>query len=406
MCRAGRLTDAKELFSRLFEQGLKPDVYTYSIIIKGLCNEGLLDEAYKVFRGMEECGCLMDGCRYNVIIQGFLCIKIYQATLLIDEMVDKGFSADATTFELMDEEISAISACGGFYLASIVACEHIVLLHYRDIMSLDLAVLLQVQVLVLPFKNKELPLILHLMMEALMENLKALLVDGFLLGLGLWEARRPGIALEVFKNMCSHGQQPDKVTFSIILDGLCKQGYLDEALTLFKAMDCVSFTILIDGMCKAGRLNDAKELFFRHFEKGLQPNVYTYSTIIKGLCKEGLLDEAYKVFRGMEKSGCVPNGCCYNVIIQGFLRHEDVAKATQLIDEMVDKGFSADATTFECFSPFFHTGNQCMLWFLSCKHFDLALVLQVQVLVLPYKNKELPLILHMIMVQIGNSVSL
>ncbi|XP_057988957.1 pentatricopeptide repeat-containing protein At1g62930, chloroplastic-like [Hevea brasiliensis] len=221
---------------------------------------------------------------------------------------------------------------------------------------------------------------------------------------GLWEARRPGIALEVFKNMCSHGQQPDKVTFSIILDGLCKQGYLDEALTLFKAMeksrlkpDCVSFTILIDGMCKAGRLNDAKELFFRHFEKGLQPNVYTYSTIIKGLCKEGLLDEAYKVFRGMEKSGCVPNGCCYNVIIQGFLRHEDVAKATQLIDEMVDKGFSADATTFECFSPFFHTGNQCMLWFLSCKHFDLALVLQVQVLVLPYKNKELPLILHMIM---------
>ncbi|KAF2298367.1 hypothetical protein GH714_023304 [Hevea brasiliensis] len=343
MCRAGRLTDAKELFSRLFEKGLQPDVYTYSIIIKGLCNEGLLDEAYKVFRGMEECGCLPNGCCYNVIIQGFLRHKdIPEATLLIDEMVDKGFSADATTFELVKE--FPILFCGLLALVQ------------------DLAVLLQ----------------------------------------GLWEARQPGIALEVFKNMCSHGQQPNKVTFSIILDGLCKQGYLDEALALFKAMeksrlklDCVSFTILIDG-----------------------------------LCKEGLLDEAYKVFRGMEKSGCVPNGCCYNVIIQGFLWHKDVAKATQLIDEMVDKGFSADATTFElplasCILSFYFrekVGNikalyccyahgektqlYCGLIALPLLVQDLALVLQVQVLVLPYKNKELPLILHMMVVQIGNSVSL
>lgn len=37
--------------------------------------------------------------------------------------------------------------------------------------------------------------------------------------------------------------------------------------------------------------------------------------------------------------------CCYNVIFQGFLRHDSMRKASQLIDEIVDKGFSADATT-------------------------------------------------------------
>lgn len=47
----------------------------------------------------------------------------------------------------------------------------------------------------------------------------------------------------------------------------------------------------------------------------------------------------------MEDGGCLPDGCCYNVIIQGFLRHKELAKASQLIDEVVDKGFSADATT-------------------------------------------------------------
>uniref|UniRef100_A0A199UCK5 Pentacotripeptide-repeat region of PRORP domain-containing protein n=2 Tax=Manihot esculenta TaxID=3983 RepID=A0A199UCK5_MANES len=66
---------------------------------------------------------------------------------------------------------------------------------------------------------------------------------------------------------------------------------------------------------------------------------------MKGLCQQGLMDEAYKVFRDMEKGGCLPNNFSYNIIIQGFLKHEDLPKASELINEMVDKGFSADATT-------------------------------------------------------------
>ncbi|XP_057984755.1 pentatricopeptide repeat-containing protein At1g12300, mitochondrial-like [Hevea brasiliensis] len=67
--------------------------------------------------------------------------------------------------------------------------------------------------------------------------------------------------------------------------------------------------------------------------------------INKGFCQKGLPDEAYKVFRGIEEGGCLLDAYCYNVIIQGSLRHKDVPKALQLIDEMVDKGFFADATT-------------------------------------------------------------
>ncbi|KAG8646604.1 hypothetical protein MANES_09G016680v8 [Manihot esculenta] len=49
----------------------------------------------------------------------------------------------------------------------------------------------------------------------------------------------------------------------------------------------------------------------------------------------------------MEKGGCLPNNWCYNIIIQGFLKHEDLPKASELINEMVDKGFSADDATTE-----------------------------------------------------------
>ncbi|CAI0540218.1 unnamed protein product [Linum tenue] len=47
----------------------------------------------------------------------------------------------------------------------------------------------------------------------------------------------------------------------------------------------------------------------------------------------------------MEASGCAPNSRSYNAIITGFLQHKDPLDAAELIQEMVSKGFSADATT-------------------------------------------------------------
>jgi pentatricopeptide repeat protein len=77
----------------------------------------------------------------------------------------------------------------------------------------------------------------------------------------------------------------------------------------------------------------------------LQPNVQIYTTIINGLCKEGLLDEALEAFRNMEEDGCPPDEFSYNVIIRGFLQHKDESRAVHLIGEMRDRGFIADAGT-------------------------------------------------------------
>uniref|UniRef100_A0A199UCL3 Pentacotripeptide-repeat region of PRORP domain-containing protein n=1 Tax=Manihot esculenta TaxID=3983 RepID=A0A199UCL3_MANES len=137
---------------------------------------------------------------------------------------------------------------------------------------------------------------------------------------GLFQAGRPQTAQGLFHNMCSHGQQPNIVTFSIMIDGLCKERDLDEP-------NIVIYCILINGMCKAGKINDAKELFSRLFKNGLQPDVYICSAIMKGLCQAG------------------------------FRRHNDLPKASELINEMVDKGFSADATTTDMVVHLLHNDD-------------------------------------------------
>ena len=59
-------------FIVLSSKGLIPNVYTYSIMIHGLCKRGLLDEANMLFMGMDENGCSPNDCNYNAIIRGLL----------------------------------------------------------------------------------------------------------------------------------------------------------------------------------------------------------------------------------------------------------------------------------------------------------------------------------------------
>ncbi|MFQ6669744.1 hypothetical protein Gotur_034867 [Gossypium turneri] len=121
---------------------------------------------------------------------------------------------------------------------------------------------------------------------------------------------------------------------------------MEEALKFFQAMrnsglelDIVPYNILIDGLCKAGHLEFAKELFHQ-----LSDN-----------------DEAYRLFGSMGDNDCLPNSCCYNVMIRGFLRNSYTSKATQLLTEMVGKGFSADIFTATLFMELIICSNKSIL---------------------------------------------
>ncbi|GAV70123.1 PPR domain-containing protein [Cephalotus follicularis] len=69
--------------------------------------------------------------------------------------------------------------------------------------------------------------------------------------------------------------------------------------------------------------------------------------MMHGLCKEGLANKAYDLFRKIEENGCSLDGCSYNKFILGLLRNNDTSRAMQLLHEMVDKGYSTDASTAE-----------------------------------------------------------
>ncbi|MQL98251.1 hypothetical protein Taro_030962 [Colocasia esculenta] len=99
-----------------------------------------------------------------------------------------------------------------------------------------------------------------------------------------------------------------------MLNGLCKNQHLDEALKFSESIDAGRqhggikvFNILIDGMCRAGRMSEAMKLFG---SISVKDDLLPDAIIIRGLVNNNLFNDAYEGFLDIEEkrlySKCFP----------------------------------------------------------------------------------------------------
>ena len=83
---------------------------------------------------------------------------------------------------------------------------------------------------------------------------------------------------------------------------------------------------------------------------GISPNIVTFSSMIDILCKEGKTGKAFDLLELMTRKGVKPNIFTYNSLIQGLFHSGQWKEATSLFNRMMSKGVNPDVVTFSSLS--------------------------------------------------------
>ncbi|GJN40532.1 hypothetical protein PR202_gb29762 [Eleusine coracana subsp. coracana] len=140
-----------------------------------------------------------------------------------------------------------------------------------------------------------------------------------------------------FTNMRQQGLKPDVVSYDTVIDGLCKAGRVDDAMSQFQQMagrtaDAKErYMSLVDSGMQFGRKREAMDLFAAISANGLVPNIATYKIVMANHIKEGLLEESDNLILAMEKSGCAPDSSMLNAIVRSLLLRDFVRAITLLL---------------------------------------------------------------------------
>ncbi|KAI0489376.1 hypothetical protein KFK09_029218 [Dendrobium nobile] len=151
---------------------------------------------------------------------------------------------------------------------------------------------------------------------------------------------------QIFKKMKETGLIPNAVA---MLDGLCKDGLVQEAMKLFGLMrekrtmpEVVIYTAVVEGFCKAAKFDDAKRIFRKMQKNEIVPNAFSYSVLIQGLCKGKRLEDAVEFSMEMLDAGHSPNGQTFTGLVDVYCKEKGIQEAEELVSSLRKRGFALD----------------------------------------------------------------
>ncbi|XP_017982149.1 PREDICTED: pentatricopeptide repeat-containing protein At1g79540 [Theobroma cacao] len=161
------------------------------------------------------------------------------------------------------------------------------------------------------------------------------------------------LALAVYNQMLKNNYKANRATFSILIDGLCKNGKTEDALNMFDEMtqrgiepNRCSYTIIVSGLCQADRADDACRLLNKMKESGCSPDFVAYNALLNGFCQLGRVDEAFALLQSFQKDGFVLGLRGYSSFINGLFRARRFEEAYAWYTKMFEENVKPDVVLY------------------------------------------------------------
>ncbi|KAJ7558177.1 hypothetical protein O6H91_04G027400 [Diphasiastrum complanatum] len=332
--KAGQYSKALQFFNQMQSEGVKPDKYTFVLVLKACSRLAALEEGKLIHQQViesgcqsdvfvgnclvnmyTECGSIRDACTvfinmptrdlvtWNTMISGYVkCAESQKALETFQLMKIEEVRPDRITF------VSVLSAC-----ANLAILEEGILAHSEVIRSScesDISV-------------------------------GNCLIDMYIKCGSMESASR------VFNNMSTR----DVISWSAMIMGYAKDGQGETALKFFSDMENHSVqpnNITFMGALTAcgsieslamGRLVHAQVL-----ESKWESDVFVGNCLVDMYCKCGSIEDAYRVFKGMPNHSMVS----WSTMLGGYSMHGYGKAAFRLFDNMCQEGWEIDNASYVC----------------------------------------------------------
>ncbi|AEE31404.1 Tetratricopeptide repeat (TPR)-like superfamily protein [Arabidopsis thaliana] len=275
-CRLNRFDEALKVFRLMGIYGIKPDVATFTTVMRvsimedAFCKHMKPTIGLQLFDLMQRNKISADIAVCNVVIHLlFKCHRIEDASKFFNNLIEGKMEPDIVTYNTM--------ICG-----------------YCSLRRLDEAERIFELLKVTPFGPNTVTL--TILIHVLCKNND---MDG---------------AIRMFSIMAEKGSKPNAVTYGCLMDWFSKSVDIEGSFKLFEEMQekgispsIVSYSIIIDGLCKRGRVDEATNIFHQAIDAKLLPDVVAYAILIRGYCKVGRLVEAALLYEHMLRNGVKPD---------------------------------------------------------------------------------------------------
>ena len=99
LSKGGEMEDAIAVMKIMEGRGLRPDIYTYCVIMSGFAKGGLMDEAYGIYREAKKNHAKLSPVTYHILIRGYCKMEEYDKALnCLKEMKDYGVQPNADEY--------------------------------------------------------------------------------------------------------------------------------------------------------------------------------------------------------------------------------------------------------------------------------------------------------------------
>lgn len=354
-CMNGDFQKAVEIFHHLKQDGITPDNFTYSIMIKGIkkMNNPDLELAERFYQTYVETIDMNNIIIYNSILDVFVTFeKLDKAFEIYTKMrKNQNLVPDHITFNTL---IKGCCKVKDFEQANN---------YFQDMRALDVKPnrITYNSLMDLAVKIQNMQKALYFIQEMQKDGITP---DGFTYsiivnGLKLNDSSPALVSnsLERIKKVIEMNTfRLDEIFFNSILDVCTRYDFVDYLDVFYKLMQknnikesALTFGILVKGYAKAKEFDKAFNIFEIMINSNMRINDITYGCILDSCAKNGNMNIALKIYKILKKSEINLNSIVFTTIIKGFIRSEAYEEALGFFNEVkMHQDLSGMIITYNC----------------------------------------------------------